>query len=451
MPSLRISRRDKVHTSTGSLDSDGDSGIDVTGFAPHALPIKRTLTDYYTPFSGYLNQISAISSTTLSPSHPPPSYDDTQNQPSLQPGRNPVWPREEEGREQLPEYYCSVHREAVFYTKMELSTPFDRATDRSWNKEYVVLHGTLLRLHKARRIPFFASPDMRSRLGEDGSTRPEGWMPGELTKSYTLQGAEVGIATDYKKRHFVIRVRAETEQFLLASKSVDECIAWLEALSAAVDLSPALEERTLPRYQITPRRRRAPSIIEQNLGGLRSDFASSAASAQPRSMGLPYSVSSTTRATGTASSAFSSSPNRRAITGPPTSISASENRPSSGGKWRPSNTLTPEANLRYVRRCMAVLRDDSPRLSDYIIKDGRRYRVAWDKRQLVPEGVNDFTGNRYWRTAVLPHYEDLIQEREVRVVEPAMSRPLTLQRRPLGLGVGPSRAGSRLRLQQAED
>jgi len=199
MPSPRTPRRDKVHASTGSLDSDGDSGIDVTGFAKHALSIKNTVADYYTPFSGYLNSYSTISSTTLSPNHPPPSYDDTQNRPSLQPGRNPVWPREEEGREPLPEYYCSVHKEAVFHTKMELSSPFDRATDRSWNKEYVVLHGTLLRLHKAKRIPFFASPDMRSRLGEDGSTRPEGWMPGELTKSYTLQGAEVGIATDYKK------------------------------------------------------------------------------------------------------------------------------------------------------------------------------------------------------------------------------------------------------------
>ncbi|RPB27695.1 PH domain-like protein [Terfezia boudieri ATCC MYA-4762] len=420
MSSLRISRRDKVHTSTGSLDSDGDSGIDVTGFAPHVLPIKRTVTGYYTPFSGYLNQYSALSSTTLSPSHPPPSYDDTRNQPSLQPGRNPVWPREEEGREQLPEYYCSVHREAVFYTKMELRTPFDRATDRSWNKEYVVLHGTLLRLHKARRIPFFASPDMRSRLGEDGSTRPEGWMPGELTKSYTLQGAEVGIATDYKKRHFVIRVRAETEQFLLASKSVDECIAWLEALSAAVDLSPALEERTLPRYQMTPRRRRAP-VIEEQERIIRSQF--------------PHLIESMTEEEDEGGSRRDSISDRdelirspplrgmrgpgdseEPITGPPTSISASANRPSSGGKWRPSDTLTPEANLRYARRCMAVLRDDSPRLSDYIIKDGRRYRVAWDKKQLVPEGVNDFIGNRYWRTAALPHYEDLIQGREVRVV-----------------------------------
>lgn len=198
MPSLRTSKRDKIHVSTGSLDSDGDSGIDVAEFARHALPVKHSMADYYTPFSGYLNPFPTISSAP-SPSHPPPPYDDTRNRPSLQPRRNPVWPREEEGRELLPGYYCSIHREAVFHTKMELSSPFDRATNRSWNKVYVVLHGTLLRVHKARRVPFFASPDMRSGLGEDGSIRPEGWMSGELVKSYTLQGAEVGIATDYKK------------------------------------------------------------------------------------------------------------------------------------------------------------------------------------------------------------------------------------------------------------
>jgi len=296
----------------------------------------------------------------------------------------------------------------------------------------------------------------------------------------------------------VIRVRAETEQFLLSSKSVDECIAWLEALSAAVDLSPALEERTLPRYQTTPRRRRAPvieeqeriirsqfpqliesmtegedeggsrqdgaldrdelirtslpwglrgprdseeSIIEQELRELRSHFESS----------TPSPASQATVAMSSTSSP-SSSPNRRPITDLPVSISTSMNssdpETSPGDKWRPLNTLTPEANLRYVRRCMAVLRDESPRLSDYIIKDGRRYRLAWDKRQLVPEVGNDFTRDRCWRTAVLPQYQDLIQGREARAAELAMS--LASRGVSLGPGVGPSRTGSKLGLQQSE-
>ena len=199
MPSPRPSLSDIVHTFTGSLTSDGEVGIRVAGFLPHSHPLRRSVSEAYS--AGYFNSLTHPSSPTSQaiPTHPPPSYYDIQDRPSLPPSRFPILPREEEGREMLPEYYCSVHREGVFQLKMELSSPFDRATDRSWRKEYVVLHGTLLKLHKPKRIPFFASADVRSIQGEDGCTTPSGWMPGELLRKYTLQGAEVGIAGDYKK------------------------------------------------------------------------------------------------------------------------------------------------------------------------------------------------------------------------------------------------------------
>ncbi|KAF8471730.1 hypothetical protein BDZ91DRAFT_629277, partial [Kalaharituber pfeilii] len=293
----------------------------------------------------------------------------------------------EEGREQLPPYSCSVHREAVFHTKMELSSPFEKATDRSWRKEYVVLHGTLLRMHKPRRIPFFSTPEVRSGQGEDGSARPDGWMPGELLRKYTLQGAEVGIAGDYKKRHFVIRVRAETEQFLLSSKRVDEFMAWLEALSAAVDLSPSLDERSLPRYQTIPRRRRRRDrqvISEQeriirshfpylNGGLMEDDWSGDHAESRPHSNSTSGTAGGpdSRRRTGV-----------RRLAGARTTPRSSQSQ-EAGRKWRPVNTLTPEANLRYARRCMAVLCGNSPRQSNFIIKDGRRYRIIWEKKEIV--------------------------------------------------------------------
>ncbi|PWW75321.1 hypothetical protein C7212DRAFT_42024, partial [Tuber magnatum] len=146
-------------------------------------------------------------------------------------------PREEEGKEKLPVYSCSLHCEAIFKQKMELSSPFDRAGVRKWVKAYAVLHGTLLKLHKPK-------------LGG----RPVGHYPGELIRHYTLQLAEVGTAADHKKRHFVIRLRVQTEQFLLSAERVAVFLDWLEALSASVDLSPSLEERSLSRYQTLPRR-----------------------------------------------------------------------------------------------------------------------------------------------------------------------------------------------------
>lgn len=198
MPSLRASKSDDLRSYSGPFRTRGDNVFRVNELASRSHRPKNPVADYYDPFTGYLNASPSVS-LKLGPSNPPPSYDETLDPSSRQPVRAPVLPREEEGQEELPKYYCSVHREAVFYTKMELSSPFDRAPDRSWNKEYVVLHGTLLRMHKPKRVPFFATSEMRSGQGEDGSTRPEGWMPGELLRSYTLQGAQVGVANDYRK------------------------------------------------------------------------------------------------------------------------------------------------------------------------------------------------------------------------------------------------------------
>ena len=69
---------------------------------------------------------------------------------------------------------------------------FERSSRRRWKRCYLVLHGTKLEIHKPKQTPFFAE----SRTSD---IRPVGWLPGALIESYTLQLAEVGTATDYKK------------------------------------------------------------------------------------------------------------------------------------------------------------------------------------------------------------------------------------------------------------
>lgn len=71
---------------------------------------------------------------------------------------------------------------------------FEQAHNRRWRKCYLVLHGTKLEVHKARRTPWHS----RSSKEVDAS-KPAGWRAGSLLESYTLQLAEVGTATDYKK------------------------------------------------------------------------------------------------------------------------------------------------------------------------------------------------------------------------------------------------------------
>lgn len=59
-----------------------------------------------------------------------------------------IVPREEEGQEFLPQYGCSVHIEGYLPRKMEFSSPGVQAKDRSWRKQYFVLHGTCLRVYR---------------------------------------------------------------------------------------------------------------------------------------------------------------------------------------------------------------------------------------------------------------------------------------------------------------
>lgn len=76
---------------------------------------------------------------------PPPMYE-----PLLAfgaPGPAPR-PRDEEGREKLPGYWCGVHIEGTLSRKMEFIQPGVQAKDRGWKKFYFVLHGTALYVYK---------------------------------------------------------------------------------------------------------------------------------------------------------------------------------------------------------------------------------------------------------------------------------------------------------------
>ncbi|KAG8732480.1 hypothetical protein FRC11_013345 [Ceratobasidium sp. 423] len=75
----------------------------------------------------------------------PPNYNDLY----------PSVPREEEGKEKLPGYSCGIHIEAMMPRKMEFSAPGVLAKDRSWKKQYIVIHGTSLYVYKndIRRVP----------------------------------------------------------------------------------------------------------------------------------------------------------------------------------------------------------------------------------------------------------------------------------------------------------
>ncbi|BEJ13598.1 hypothetical protein CspHIS471_0307720 [Cutaneotrichosporon sp. HIS471] len=267
-----------------------------------------------------------------------------------------VDPREEEGQERLPPYWCGVHIEGTLSRKMEFIQPGVQARDRSWKKHYFVLHGTALFVYKfdptkvplrmgepyltadenesycylhvhlapdhhraslppqnpvqaikqarratvgqdaAPRINAFATALSNARRGTVGSRTPTrndqgadskdptlfetprrqsggadsvasstasapiaSHMPfahNVLVHVYSMQGAESGLAADYKKRLHCVRLRVQGQQFMLQTDTARQCVQWIEAFQAAANVSLDLDTRPMPIQQTLPRRRR---------------------------------------------------------------------------------------------------------------------------------------------------------------------------------------------------
>ena len=57
------------------------------------------------------------------------------------------------------------------------------------------------------------------------------------------------------RKRYVIRVRAEADQFLLSCNKIETFVLWLQSLFAAIDLAPPLDDRQIPRDLSIPRPR----------------------------------------------------------------------------------------------------------------------------------------------------------------------------------------------------
>ncbi|KAF9239831.1 hypothetical protein BU15DRAFT_46356 [Melanogaster broomeanus] len=106
-------------------------------------------------------------------------------------------------------------------------------------------------------------PRSTSRLSFLSAGRPQ-WRSGEIPKpsksdlirAYTLQHAESGLGNDYLKRKNIIRVRLEGEQFLLQARDVPAVVEWIEGFHAGTNIALDLDQRTMPKGPMFPRRRR---------------------------------------------------------------------------------------------------------------------------------------------------------------------------------------------------
>ncbi|KAH9441861.1 hypothetical protein Pst134EA_032125 [Puccinia striiformis f. sp. tritici] len=200
--------------------------------------------------------------------------------------RHTVIPREEEGREKLPPYNCAIHLEGWMPRKMEFKSPGVQAKDRAWRRQYVIVHGTMIRVYRsdphahsvaASDDPYSShfvhgkstsplaskcgmssnsnstvAPPLHFHQGQYDSAPVTSLKEAALVKAtqfpthhnclhrvYSLQNAESGLAADYVKKKYIVRVRAE----------------------AATNVSLDLDIRPLPKFITLPRRRRRRRIV----------------------------------------------------------------------------------------------------------------------------------------------------------------------------------------------
>ncbi|EPQ66352.1 hypothetical protein BGT96224_3230 [Blumeria graminis f. sp. tritici 96224] len=327
-----------------------------------------------------------------------------------------VQPREDEGKETLPAYSTSISLSNIFNQKMELEGPAQRAVNRSWSRVSVVLQGTALNIYRKS-----ADKKKSGCQNIDYSIR-----------SYNLHYAQVGIATDYNKsatsrKRYVIRVRAETEQFLLSCANLEIFVTWIQSLSAAIDLATPLDDREYPEDFSLPRRQRRIHTLawsmreapvnrdsQQINNEPRSTSRSAGQNCNPHTSSYRRNLHPTTNnrshpgnISSFESEAYLCRPSnsqiraRRAARSSRPSFArrsytfisrqlCSMLRPSPTRdsdettfasedveKWRPCHYWTHSYDMLYATRCLAVLNSRTPRKSNIVVANGEFLIVDW--------------------------------------------------------------------------
>ncbi|KAG9257268.1 uncharacterized protein F5Z01DRAFT_617568 [Emericellopsis atlantica] len=299
-----------------------------------------------------------------------------------------------EGKEMLPAYTSSVELEGIFMKKHEIEETTKRAEERRWHTTFVSLTGTALNLYTVKKNRTWG----RTKDGPSVSPDNPPWMrKAKLEKSYSLLYADAGIAADYKKRRYVIRVRAETDQFLLSCIELSTFNKWLQGLFAAIDVALPIEDRDFPRDMSVPRMQRVRWYREHSPVRQAAPAAQAQATESSSSRADAASATNTeVRATGHPGRHLrrrSSSPDPLPDQAAPTRLEVAHrlsttSYPNEGidphdGKWVPEHRWTSAHDALYAKLCYSNLLFRSPRKSSYIIKEGKKWYVDWATGRMV--------------------------------------------------------------------
>lgn len=233
------------------------------------------------------------------------------------------------------------------------------------------------------------------------------------------------------RRRYVIRIRAETDQFLISCVELETFVKWLECLFAAIDVAAPIDERDFPRDQSIPRIQRLrwlrgqysaqatsnggtfQQLTESLVSMPGSDFDSAMPVDPPTDVEMSPDGPGIDLTNGAAAIApwdNAAAPNPRQSLVPVRRLSTSsyhnENVEPETGKWRPRHIWTSTHDMVYAKLCYAVLLFKSPRKSNFVIFKGQRWHIDWSTGQMSRVQPPSYGEPEFWGPWQVIHAEN---------------------------------------------
>lgn len=199
------------------------------------------------------------------------------------------------------------------------------------------------------------------------------------------------------RRRYVIRVRAETDQFLLSCVELSTFVKWLNGLFAAIDVAAPIEERDFPRDMSIPRIQRirwfrgesptpTPITVEDvpESSVVEPADESTEPAAEPRPVVSVLAREPQTRIEAEPEEDTSAPPPRiDPVHRLSTSSYPNDAVDPGSGKWFPEHQWSSAHDMLYAKLCYSNLLFKSPRKSSYIISQGKQWYVDWTTGRMV--------------------------------------------------------------------
>jgi hypothetical protein len=192
--------------------------------------------------------------------------------------------------------------------------------------------------------------------------------------------------TDLHRKAHVIRIRAESDQFLLSCQRIETFIRWLQLLFTAIDLALPLDERELPQDLSVPRHQRRLAQLPSSMDAhqtLVRDGNDVISARNGSGVTTPSDGTNTASiSTVTAEPVLPNTTSRVVLNITRTRPTGPSISPETG-KWQPDHGWSARKDMIYAKHCMAILLSKSPRKSNFIIIKGRQWVVDWETGKLT--------------------------------------------------------------------